>query len=94
MVVAIDPETGTLGLPSPGQMSAIQARRAEAFRLSPDGLVEIRRPDGAVGLVLGSRSQSYSLARTGPDGHSEYRCVSGGTDSVVFADRPPAREDR
>jgi hypothetical protein len=94
MILAIDPETGKLGPPSPDQMSAIQAHRAESMRLSPDGFVEIHRADGAVGLVLGDRAQSYSIVRVAPDGHRAFGCVSSIAESAAAAGAPAEGEDR
>ena len=93
IVVAIDPETGTLWPPSPEQMREIQSHRATTFRASPDGFMEIRRPDGAVGLVLGDRAQSYSVVRVTPDGRRAFGCLEASSDSAAAA-APLTGEDR
>jgi hypothetical protein len=76
-VVAIDPETGMLGPPSPEQAHAIaSATRLSASR-SPDGLIEIHRPDGAVGIDLQGRFRDYAIVRMGADGRPVLGCLQG-----------------
>jgi hypothetical protein len=95
MVVARDPETGELGLPSPEQMRAIHEQRAEILRTTPEGFTEIRRADGAVGLLMNGRLQSYSVARIGADGRPVYQCVSAASDTAAVTRAPaPALEER
>lgn len=90
MVVARDPETGQLGMPSPEQMRAINERRAEILRITPEGFTEIRRPDGAVGLELNGRLQSYSVVRVGADGRARFECVSARSDTAAVSAAPAA----
>src|SRR5207249_2675349 len=75
LTVAIDPETGVLGPPSPEQARAI----ASATRVSPSsiqsGLVEIHRPDGAVGIDLQGRFRDYAMVRMGADGKPVFDCL-------------------
>jgi hypothetical protein len=93
MVVGIDPETGAIGPPSPEQMREIQAHRATTMRATPDGFLEIHRPDGAVGLMLGDRGQSYSVVRVTPGGGRVFGCVEARSDSAAAA-APLQAEDR
>jgi len=97
MVVARDPETGELGMPSPEQMRVIQEheRLAESLRSTPDGFIEIHRADGAVGIEMKGRLQSYSVVQVGPDGKPAFRCVSSRSDTAAVAGTPaPAGEER
>lgn len=94
MVVARDPETGELGLPSPEQMKAIGQRRAEVMRNTPEGFTEIRRPDGSVGLMLNGKLQSYSIARVGADGNPTTQCFTASSDSAALGVPAPTLEDR
>jgi hypothetical protein len=95
MIVAVDPETGELGMPSPEQMRSIGARMAEIQRVSSDGFIEIHRPDGAVGLELGGRLQSYEMVWIGPDGKLSLRCVTSDPAAAAAAGTPaPALEER
>jgi hypothetical protein len=75
MIVAIDPETGALGAPSPEQARALASAGGEALERSSDGLVEIHRPDGAVGVNLQGRFQEYAWVRIGPSGKPIFGCI-------------------
>ena len=75
MVVAIDPETGQLGMPTPGQMRALAPAEAAALNLSDQGLVEFAGPEGAVGINVNGRFQAYYVVRIGPDGKKIVTCV-------------------
>lgn len=82
MIVAIDPETGMLGLPTAEQSAALARTatlsRAEEEMLSRSsvGLREFRLADGTVGLDLGGRFQEFSVARIGADGRVTFDCLS------------------
>ena len=94
MVVARDPETGELGLPSPEQMREIGRHQAEIVRNTPDGLTEIRRADGSVGVLLNGKIQSYSIARVGADGRPTTQCLTADSDSAALAVPVSRLEDR
>jgi len=94
MVVARDPETGELGLPSPEQMRAIGRHQAEIMRNTPEGFTEIRKADGSVGVLLNGKIQSYSIARVGPDGKPTTQCLTADSDSAALAVPAPRLEDR
>lgn len=85
MIVAIDPETGMLGLPTAEQSAALSRAatlsRAEEEMLSRSfvGLREFRLADGTVGLDLGGRFQEFSVARIGADGRVTFDCLSDPT---------------
>jgi hypothetical protein len=87
MVVAIDPETGELGLPSAEQAAALRPQRTTD---GMEGLREIRHGDGAVTIVdLQGRLLEYSVVHIGTDGKVQLRCVHG-ADQADAALRAPA----
>jgi len=75
MVVAIDPETGALGMPSPEQSRALVSPGSATLSRLPEGVVEIRGAAGAAGLDLQGRFQDYAVVRMGPDGKCSYGCI-------------------
>jgi hypothetical protein len=86
MTIAIDPETGVLGPPSPQQWAELRAGIAQVARNTPDGFLEMRRADGAVGLDLRGRLQEFAVVRIGPDGKPVFGCLRPGEDSPMVAD--------
>ena len=75
-VVAIDPETGRPGAPSPEQMRALEVAPGSTIEsLTAEGLVETRLPNGTVILHLDDRFHEYLIARVGRDGKVVYGCV-------------------
>ena len=87
MIVAIDPRTGALVRPTPEQIRAATAGPVEVLRRIPEGLVEILRSDGAVGLDLQGRFRDYAVVRIGPDGKPVFGCLHA--DGNL---RPPLRD--
>jgi hypothetical protein len=77
-IIALDPETGQLGAPSPEQLRALRAAPgvAEVSR-SSEGLIETRLTDGTVILDLNGRFQDHVLARIDRNGRLIYDCVHG-----------------
>jgi hypothetical protein len=75
MVVAIDPETGQLGMPSPEQLAELGMTSPFLLNESADGLVETQHPDGSVSIDLEGRFQDYAVARLGRDGKPVFGCV-------------------
>lgn len=75
-IIALDPETGQFGAPSPEQLRALHAAPgvAEVSR-SAEGLVETRLTDGTVLLDLNGRFQDHVLARIDRNGRLIYDCV-------------------
>ena len=76
MVVAIDPETGTVGMPSAEQMKAFDEQMKTSLNQSEVGLEFINHPDGSTSVDLQGRYQSVSIAQIGPDGRAQTTCVS------------------
>ena len=93
MVVAIDPETGTLGPPSPEQMREIQSHRADDLPRESRWL----RGDSPPGWRGGSGARGPSaivLRGAGhPDGRRAFGCLEASSDSAAAA-APLTGEDR
>jgi hypothetical protein len=102
MVVAIDPETGMLGAPSPGQRRELQAAVARPVAVGEPGgepgpaPVEVRNADGSYSATLDSRYMEYTVVHIGPDGRPIPACVQGAraaekavTDSLARPAAPP-----
>lgn len=88
-MVAIDPETGQLGAPTPEQIQALRPALERAVESRTDeGLKETRLPDGTVILDLDGRFQEHAMARV-QNGrvilgckHDDGRPVNAARDSV------------
>lgn len=82
MIVALDPESGMLGLPTPEQAAALSRSAVltrseeEMLSRSTEGLRETRLADGTVLLDLQGRFQEFSVARIGADGKITFECLS------------------
>lgn len=82
MVVALDPESGLFGMPTPeqlatlGRTATLSRAEEEMISRSSAGLREFRLADGTVGLDLAGRFQEFSVARIGADGRVVFDCAS------------------
>jgi hypothetical protein len=75
-IIALDPETGQLGAPSPEQLRTLGVRpEVAAVSRTDEGLVETRLTDGTVILDLGGRFQDNVIARLDRNGRLVYGCV-------------------
>jgi uncharacterized iron-regulated membrane protein len=74
--VFIDPATGKLREPEPGEIAALQpaARRSLRAAVAPQ---EIVGPGGAIGIAVPEEAMSYSVATVNPDGTVSTVCVTG-----------------
>lgn len=77
VIVAIDPATGKLIQPSAEQVRALIPPVPAGMDRSFEGLVEIHKPDGTVGIDLQGRFADYAVVRMGPNGKPVFRCVHG-----------------
>ncbi len=75
MVVALDPETGTFGLPSAEQAKALEQQMKASLNQTDAGLLFVNHPDGSTSVDLQGRFQSMSVAQIGPDGRARTTCV-------------------
>jgi hypothetical protein len=74
-VIAVDPETGRLGLPSPEQMRELTAAERTGLLRTAEGLTQVQLPDGSWMSDLQGRFQTFSVVRLGPDGEFRLDCV-------------------
>jgi hypothetical protein len=75
-IVAIDPETGQLGAPSPEQMRALeQAGRDLAVSRTGEGLRETVLPNGTVIVDLDGRFEEHVVARVDRTGRLVQGCI-------------------
>jgi hypothetical protein len=91
-IVAIDPETGRPGAPSPEQVRALTGSEDAYVVQTAEGLREEHLPDGTVLLHLDGRFQNYSVARVGRDGRPVLGCVHDQEGSPVHGhDHAPVK---
>jgi len=75
-IIALDPETGELGAPSPDQLRSLRAAPGvAAVSRTAEGLTETRLTDGTVILDLDGRYQDQVIARLDRNGRLVYGCV-------------------
>jgi hypothetical protein len=75
-IIALDPETGELGAPSPDQLRSLRAAPGvAAVSRTEEGLTETRLTDGTVILDLDGRYQDQVIARLDRNGRLVYGCV-------------------
>ena len=70
----LDPETGTLGAPAPGQMIPPNSATTDAPTLH-----EVTLPDGSVMVDLQGTLQDYMILQLDKQGHRVMRCVPNPT---------------
>jgi len=75
-VVAIDPKTGRMVMPSAEQMRRLTQMDQVRVSRSPEGLVETHYPNGMVSIDLQGRFQDYATVWIRPDGTKEFHCVT------------------
>jgi len=95
MIVAIDPETGLPGMPTPEQVRALLGDRSQAFR-TEDGLVQFQTASGATGILLDSRFMDFAVVGIGPDGRKSFGCVHSSENlrDLPSGPPPPALEEK
>ena len=93
-VVAIDPRTGKMVMPSPEQMQRLSAAAAQQPSVSrnAEGLIERHYPNGMVEVDLAGRFQDYATVRIRPDGTKEFHCVTD-TSADALAREAQAEHD-
>jgi hypothetical protein len=75
MVVAIEPETGSLVMPTPEQMRLLTPAEEAGLLRTSEGLVETRRADGTVMVDLQGRFMEYLVLRLGLLGLPSVSCL-------------------
>ncbi len=94
MVIAIDPETGVVGLPTPEQMDEMKITEDDAVSRSAAGLVEVRHASGAVSIDLQGRFQDYAIVRRAADGTLTFGCIDHPADIDHAHTAPAALEEK
>jgi len=75
MVVAIDPESGTLGAPNSSQMLELGAQVQNGLLRTTAGLTAVRLADGSMMLDLRGRYREFAVARVDPAAGVRLGCV-------------------
>ena len=75
MVIAIDPETGEVGMPSPEQLSDLKLDENQAVSHDDAGLTVVEHPGGMRSMDLQGRFQEYAVVRKAADGTKIYGCI-------------------
>jgi hypothetical protein len=79
MVVAIDPVTGELSMPTPEQMVELQGSAqttpSDDLNRSDVGLTEVHHPNGMTTMDLQGRFQEFAMVHKGPNGKLVLGCA-------------------
>jgi hypothetical protein len=90
--VAVDPETGTLGMPEHATTSpGVDELQADARRIARE-LVTVRHADGSESIAHAGRLTDYTMVQVGPDGKLVFQCAQGATG--IPERMPPVRPAR
>jgi hypothetical protein len=76
MVVAVDPETGELGLPSAEQREELARARVHTLEALPEPR-EVRHPDGYYSIMMDERFEQFSVVKLSPEGGLVSGCAQG-----------------
>ena len=78
MLVGVDPETGSLGMPERGLSVPLTIEELQAqVRHEAEGLTTVRHPDGSESIEHEGRFVDYMVLRVGPDGTPYFVCAHG-----------------
>jgi hypothetical protein len=79
MVVAIDPTTGELSMPTPEQMAELQGMQqtlpSDDLNWSDVGLTEVHHPNGMTTMDLQGRFQEFATVHKGSNGKLILGCA-------------------
>jgi hypothetical protein len=101
MVVAVDPETGQLGMPAPGQVNpafSIDEAQAYAHQLASELVTQVHS-DGSSSLQHDGRLADYVVLKLDPSGQPVFHCVQGehamqgALHGALHQNRPALEED-
>ena len=78
LVVAIDPETGELGMPNAQQMNELEGQiiPVDDLNHSDAGLQLRRHADGSISVDLQGRFQEFSTVQILPNGQKAFGCTN------------------
>ena len=75
MMIAIDPETGEVGMPNAEQIAEMNLTEDDAASHEDTGLVPVRSADGTVTVHLQGRYQEFAVVRRAADGTTVVGCA-------------------
>jgi hypothetical protein len=83
LVVAVDPATGDLGMPSPEQMAALEAMQStipsEDVTDHSGNLTAVRSANGSLTVDLQGKFQEFATVHVGPNGKLNFGCADAPT---------------
>jgi len=82
--ITVDPQTGTLRLPTPQETHELVDSLIELTNRSTEGLQMVTLANGTKAVDIDGRFQSVMLARPNEDGTSEMRCVTTFAEAAEF----------
>jgi hypothetical protein len=94
MVIAIDPETGEIGMPSAEQLAEMNLTEDEAASHEDTGLTYVRSADGTVSVNLQGRYQEYAVVKKAADGTTVVGCVDHPSKAAHVHPAPAALEEK
>jgi len=96
-VIALDPESGELGMPSTAQMAQLEAAQqlmpSEELNHSDAGLSPVTRADGSVHVNLQGRFQEFATVHIAPNGKRTLGCSDAPTLNITPS-APSALEEK
>jgi hypothetical protein len=88
MVIGIDPETGTIGMPTLEQQQELSNMERIRLEKSTADLVPVFHQDGSISVDLKGRFQEFATVRIDPSGKKTFRCVDGEENAERAITRP------
>ena len=82
--ITVDPQTGTLRLPTPQETQELVDSLVEMTNRSTDGLQVTTLANGTKSVDIDGRFQSVMLARPSEDGTWEMKCVTTFDEATEF----------
>ena len=82
--ITVDPQTGTLRLPTPQETQELVDSLVEMTNRSTDGLQVTTLANGTKSVDIDGRFQSVMLARPSEDGSWEMKCVATLDEATEF----------
>ena len=82
--ITVDPQTGTLRLPTPQETQELVDSLVEMTNRSTDGLQVTTLANGTKSVDIDERFQSVMLARPSEDGSWEMKCVATLDEATEF----------
>ncbi len=93
MIIAIDPETGSVGMPTDAQLEEFKLHEGAAASRTADGLVPVIHANGTVSVELDESFQEYAIVRRSVDGKVTFGCIDHPADLEYAQTAPTALEE-